>query len=224
MSSPRLTRCSRLRVAACVFVGLTGSGCGPDVLGVDLVQENALARAPTQEARAANYSFTSTSSNVSGDGLGMFSDSVCGVIARVFQQGTEYLDGNMQLDNPRAPDRKCPSLGGPSVFPRKLTITYPDNALVQSNSGGLNVRLMGTVLAGTPEERSMNIAIAGSGARCTQLSFGTSRGGSAVLVTRTGAGSWNVSSQAGGGAACTRQDGGVDVIPNFAVSFDVALK
>lgn len=70
----------------------------------------------------------------------------------------------------------------------------------------------------------MNIAIASTTSRCKRVGFGNAIGGSQVLVTRVNATTWNVSSQAGGSAACEQQNGVIVSIAGFTVNFDVALK
>lgn len=180
----------------------------------------------TQSPVAATFTFANTvgaGSAISSDGLsGAYRDTVCGVTARVFFLSPNYLDGNLQLDNARAADRKCATFGA-AAYPRKLTVQYPDNGLIQTRTGGLNVADLGTVLSSTPELRSMSLRIEGTGTRCASLGFGSAAGGSQVQVTRVSSTSWGVSSQAGGSAACVAASGVTTIIANFAVAFTVTL-
>lgn len=184
------------------------------------------ARAVAQTAVAATFTFAAgagAGSAISSDGAGAnYTDAVCGVEARVFYAAPSYVDGNMQLDNRKAADRTCTALPG-GTYPRKLTITYPDNGLTQANTGGVNVDDMGSVISGTPGLRSMGVRIAGTGARCASLGFGNAAGGSPVRVTRLSPSSWSVVSQAGGSAVCTSSKGVKTTIANFAVEFTVTL-
>jgi hypothetical protein len=143
------------------------------------------------------------------------------VTARVFRVGTaDYKDGNLQLDNSRAADRKCVTFGL-AAYPRKLTIQYPDQAVAQTNTGGLNVFDMGTVGAASAT-RAMNIRIVGTGARCTNLQFGSVAGSTPVTVTRTSTTSWSVALSAGT-AVCTPPSGTTFPISGFTFAFTVTL-
>lgn len=212
-SSQRRFAATSTRTLVAVLSLTTIWGCQPDPAGLAPDVTAVFAKPVSQVARAATFALPSTGYSLTSDGLGSYADGVCGVLARVFQLGADYQDGNMQLDNPRAKDRSC--------VQRKLTITYPDNTVTQSNTGNINIRLMGTV-AGGPEPRSMNIAIAGSGVRCAQLGFGNNAGGQQVTVTRTSSTSWNVSAS-GVEAACVSPSGSTSVIPNFSINFNVTL-
>ena len=177
------------------------------------------AKPAVQSPVSASFNIPSAGYSLASSDGDTYADGVCGVLARVFYLAPDYLDGNLQLDNPRAKDRSC------GTSPRNLTITYPDNGLVQTNSGGMNIGLMGTVTVSSgPQERSMNIGIAGSGARCTRLGFGNLLGGTKVVVTRVSATQWNVASQMGGStAACLTPSGQTELIPNFQLNITVSL-
>lgn len=212
--STRLRTLTGIRVATLLVLGLTSTACHSDRVSTEPDLSPAFAKPATQTAVPSTFTFLA--GNLTNDGAGTYAEGVCGVVARVFYLAPNYLDGNLQLNNPRAKDRNCAV--------RKLSVTYPDNGQVQSNSGSMNVGSMGTVTSTTgPGLRSMNVAIAGNTARCTRLGFGNAIGGSQVVVTRVNATTWNVTSQLGGSAACEKPDGSIEMIANFTVNFDVAL-
>ena len=214
-------------VAAALLLMVVVPGC-VDVAAPTAPDIGSVATRPaTQSPRAARFDFASAvgaGSAISSDGVsGEYRDAVCGVTARVFFLDPDYLDGNLQLDNSRALDRKCVTFGA-AAYPRKLTVRYPDTGVTQVNTGGVNVADMGTVQSGTPGLRSMGVRIAGTGARCASLSFGGAQGGSQVLVTRVSASSWSVESPVGGAtAACTAANGSTSTIGGFVFAFSVTL-
>ena len=212
-------------LAAALLVATVVAACSPIDATTAPVLTAVSAKPAAQTAIAARFEFANSAgvgSAISSDGItGVYQDAVCGVAARVFFLSPNYLDGNLQLDNPRSMDRTCVSLGA-AAYPRKLTIRYPDSGAIQVNTGGLNVNDMGTVVSGAPGLRSMNVRVAGTGARCTNLGFGNAAGGSRVLVTRMTSTSWTVS-LTGGTAACVPAIGATTFIDGFTFAFSVTL-
>ncbi len=207
-----------------ILVAIALAGCSPAdaVTAPDVIM--VAAKPATQGPVSARFDFVDVAgTGLSSDGVGggQYRDTVCGVTARVFFLDPTYLDGNLQLDNSRALDRKCVSFGI-AAYPRKLSVRYPDG-VTQTNTGGVNVANMGTVASGSPELRSMGVRIAGTAARCSSLSFGGNAGGSQVLVTRVSATSWSVASQTGGTAVCVSPSGATSTIQDLAVAFTVTL-
>lgn len=214
------------RLAVALLLASAATACSPVDAPTAPAATAVVTKAAAQAPTAATYTLAAApgaASAISSDGVSVaYRDAVCGVTARVFFSSPDYRDGNLQLDNPRATDRKCVAFGA-AAYPRKFTITYPDNGLTQTNTGGLNVFDMGTVVLGTPGLRSMNVRIEGAGARCASLRFGSVAGSSPVLVTRLSSTSWSVASQAGDTAACISPSGTTSFITNFAVAFTVTL-
>lgn len=171
-----------------------------------------------QTAWTATFNIPAAGASLTSVENADYADGVCGVLAKVYQLLDDYQDGNLQLNNPRAKDRSCGST------PRMFTVTYPDNGMVQSYTGNMNINLMGTVTeASGPGARQMNIAITGSDARCTRLGFGNALGGTRVMVTRVSATQWQVASQPGGSAACLLPNGQTEFIADLTVNLTVTL-
>lgn len=181
-----------------------------------------------QSASSATYNIPATGYSFTSWGNADYADGVCGVLARVFYLAPNYLDGNMQLDNPRSKDRSC------GTSPRKRITTYPATSsrpqVADTATGDMNIKLMGTVtLDSGTVQRPMNIAIAGSGTYCTRLAFGndfgTPLGATKTNVTRLNATQWRVESLPGGStAACVRPNGEVELIYPFIMSFTVTVQ
>ncbi len=213
-------------LAAAVLLSVALPGCAADdaVTSPNAIELLAT-KAETQTPVAATFDFANAvaaGSAITSDAASvLYRDAVCGVTARIFYLSPNYLDGNLQLDNSRASDRNCVSFGA-AAYPRKLTVRYPDTGITQTNTGGINVTDLGTVVSGTGL-RGMGVRIAGTGARCASLEFGKAAGGSQVVVTRLSPTSWGVASQVGGSAACVPVRGATTIIPNFVVAFTVTL-
>jgi hypothetical protein len=212
MRTPEFSTRFPRRFLALVLLGAVTAGCSSEVTSTAPEIAAAFAKPPAQSSTPATFTLPASGQSLTSDGMGNYVNGICGVVARVFYLAPDYLDGNLQLGNPRAKDRNC-SL-------RKLTITYPNGAM-ETNSASMNVGDMGTVASA--ELRSMNIAITGSPVRCARLGFGYAIGGSQVLVTRVSATLWNVASQPGGSAACEKPDGSIELIAGFTLNFNVAL-
>lgn len=212
-------------LASAVLLAAVVTACMPIDTPTAPDQTTVSTKAVFQTSFAARFEFSNAvgaGSALSSDGItGVYQDAVCGVQAVVFYIDPNYMDANIKLDNRRASDRTCVTFGA-AAYPRKFTIQYPDNNLVQANTGGINVFDLGNTEIGVPTQRMMNIRIAGTDARCTSLRFGSVTGSSLVTVTRTTATSWNVM-LTGGTGACLPASGPTTFIDGFTFAFSVTL-
>ncbi len=117
----------------------------------------------------------------------IYADGVCGVTARIYLGGS----GDMVLltGTPRSADRNCAS------YPRKHTVLYPDGF---SETGG-------TIAVDEIQSATFSIPIGSSAlrgfhvsagsVRCEGVHWGSKAGGDSVVVTRTAANTWHITTQ-----------------------------
>ena len=177
-------------------------------------------KGPTNRTATFLMPAPSSALSVRGDGLfpvgggSSYKDAVCGVSATIFAPNPTQ-DAVMQTDNNQAGDKNCAPYGR-SARPRNVTVDFGNGA--ETLPGTFNVHDLGTV-TGT-SLRFFGLAHRG-GSRCDKLQFGGPFGGDSVWVTKTGANSWHVYSQAAphNTAACSSTSGGATIYPNMNVDF-----
>jgi hypothetical protein len=186
----------------------TGSVTAPDRAGgfaakpAPTADPTAIRAYPTDDA---NLAIRSDGRFVS-DGASLYADGVCGVKNVIFI-GNGGGDNVLQTDNPRYKDRSCP--GGI----RQMTVVYPDDHTetgpVGSNLGNLQTATS-WIAIGDTAKRSLNVALAISGARCNALRYaavtqdGVPISADSVNVRRIDPRTWEVWADAGDAPAyCT---------------------
>ena len=133
----------------------------------------------------------------------LYANGVCGITATIFLGGS----GDMVMDggNPRYSDRKCVS------YPRRMTVIYPDG--IQETIAGVLVSVneleSSTFLIPVGSSALRRFHVRTSSSRCDGVHWGGPVGGDSVLVTRTAADTWHVTTQAppNDRAACKRTAG-----------------
>jgi hypothetical protein len=119
----------------------------------------------------------------------VYATGVCGVTATIFLGGS----GDMVLlaGSPRDADRKCAS------YPRKYTVLYPDGTSDLVAGGTMAVDELQsasfTIPVNSSALRGFHVSV--GSARCEGVHWGARAGGDKVLVTRTSANTWHVTTQ-----------------------------
>ena len=217
-------------VFAAVLVACANDAAAPSPLAS---QAPSLARqtGPTDPTSSLYFPLDDASLGVKSDHqfvsgtFSVYAQGVCGVDSKIFATTEASNSGDlvMQTDNPTYRDRKC------SAYPRKLVIDYGDGTTPQASTVFVNLRDLER-----ENDPADQIAIGGSRmrglhvneSRCgglvyqAQLGDGTSTNGAdSVIVTRTAADTWVVTTQpAPNDKAYCKADGQLYHIP---VSFTV---
>lgn len=187
------------RIFAVVFLGITLVSCSDPSAPAS--------SSPIPTARYASGTVSNPTATVklplSDSGLSVKSDrafsdgtyssyanGVCGITATIFLSGS----GDMVMDggNPKYADRKC------AYYPRKATVVYPDGSSDLVSGVEMVVSNLETASFFIPVGSSAlkHFHVRTSSAKCDGVHWGSVSGGDSVIVTRTAANTWHVTTQA----------------------------
>jgi len=120
----------------------------------------------------------------------VYANGVCGVTARIFLGGS----GDMVLlaGSPSDADRNCPA------YPRKHKVLYPDGTSDLVAGGTMAVTQLQSATFSIPIGSSAlrGFHVSTGSARCEGVHWGARAGGDKVIITRTSADTWHVTTQA----------------------------
>ena len=148
---------------------------------------------------ASGLGLSSDGLYVSGD-QSVYQNGVCGVDSKIFAttQLSNSGDAIMQTDNPKYMNKKCPA------YPRKLLVSYGDGTAPQWSTVFVNVGDIerdndpaDQIAIGSARLRALHV----NDSRCGGLVYqdhiadGTLTGADSVIVTRTAADTWLVTTQ-----------------------------
>jgi hypothetical protein len=193
----------------------TAWGCSGDHAPTAPDLQSAAAKAVLQVTRPATFTVPSGTS-LTNDGRAAYSDTACNVIAYVNQQGTTWMNGNIQLDYSSQGGRKCGSAA------RTLAVTYAAPDAGSDKIASINVA--DTQAAYSTQKSWMNINLATSTV-CSRIGFGSAIDGNnpahfVTIVPDAAPNSWSVSYT--GQATCVMANGTSRLI-DVTVAFSMAV-